>query len=99
VPVVGRIVDAPLCTSEKFGGFIWPLLRIENSRWLCAGDFDTSKAIAEGSGKAEWRQFTILALERSVDIVARPPVTAEWIPGIEWPNLERDWGIVREKAR
>jgi hypothetical protein len=98
-PVVGRIENAPRCESEKFGGFIWPLLHIENPQWLRAGDFDTSNAIAEGSGQAEWQQFTVIALERSVDIIARLPVTAEWVPGREWPDLERDWGIVREKAR
>jgi hypothetical protein len=78
-PVVGRLTDAPHCASDKFSGYIWPLLIVKDSRWLARGDFDTSVAIAAGMNKEPWQQFTVLTLERSIDIIARGEVSAKWV--------------------
>jgi hypothetical protein len=77
-PVVGRLIDPPHCTSDQFSRFVWPLLIVKNSRWLAGGDFDTSVAIAAGMNLAPWQQFTVLTLERSIDIIARGEVDAKW---------------------
>jgi hypothetical protein len=78
-PVVGRLTDPPRCASDKFSQFIWPLLIVKDSRWLSSGDFDTSLAIAAAVSQESWQQFTVVALERSIDIVARGDVSAKWV--------------------
>jgi len=76
--VGGRLVDPPRC-GGKSSQFIWPLLIVKNSRWLVSGDFDTSNFIAEAMKTEPWQQFTFLTLERSIDIIARGEVSANWI--------------------
>jgi hypothetical protein len=78
-PVVGRLVDPPHCANDEFSRCVWPLLIVKNSRWLASGDFDTSVAIAAGMNKEPWQQFTVAALERSIDIIARGEVFAKWV--------------------
>jgi hypothetical protein len=78
-PVVGRLINPPHCTSAKFGHFVWPLLSVKDSQWLASGDFDTSIAIAASMNQEPWQQFTIVTLERSIDIVARGDVSARWV--------------------
>jgi hypothetical protein len=80
-PVVGRLTDPPYCASDKFSGYIWPLLIVKDSRWLASGDFDTSVAIAAAMNKEPWQQFTVLTLERSIDVIARGEVSAKWVAG------------------
>ena len=74
------MIDPPHCASDKFSGFVWPLLIVKNSRWLASGDFDTSVAIAAGTNKEPWQQFTVVTLERSIDIIARGDVSANGLP-------------------
>ena len=52
--------------------------QIENSEWFASGDFATSRPLATDLGETEWSQFTIIAMERGIDIVARGSVTATW---------------------
>jgi hypothetical protein len=58
------------------------LLIVKNSRWLASGDFDTSIFIAECMKMEPWQQFSILTLERSIDIIARGEVSANWIASL-----------------
>lgn len=75
-PMVGRYQDAPRCQGDRY---IWPLLDVKNSEWLASGDFDTSRAIAEALNQAPWAQFSIVTLERSIDVIARGEISADWI--------------------
>jgi hypothetical protein len=81
-PMTGRYVDAPRCLGDRHLGFIWPLLKVENSEWLASGDFDTSRAIEEAMKQIPWAQFSIVTLERSIDILARGAMSADWSPQI-----------------
>jgi hypothetical protein len=81
-PVVGRLTNPPHCEGDKFSGYVWPLLIVKNSRWLASGDFSTSLLIAEGVKSESWRQFSIVTLERSLDIIARGEVAATWIASL-----------------
>ena len=76
-PLVGRLVDPPRCAGDS--RCIWPLLIVKNSRWLASGEFDTSNFIAEEMKRELWQQFTFLTLERSIDVIARGEVSANWI--------------------
>jgi len=78
-PSVGRFVHAPRCNADP--GFIWPLLIVQNSEWLSSGDFAVSCAITESTHKEPWSQYSVISLERSVDILARGVISADWIPG------------------
>jgi hypothetical protein len=77
-PVVGKLIDPPHCASDEFSQFVWPLLIVKNSRWMASGDFDTSVGIAAGMNMEPWQQFTVVTLERSIDIIARGEVSAKW---------------------
>jgi hypothetical protein len=81
-PLVGRLVDPPRCAGDKFSRCIWPLLIVKNSRWLASGEFDTSNFIAEEMKREPWQQFTFLTLERSIDVIARGEVSANWIASL-----------------
>ena len=78
-PVVGRIADPPRCSGQH-STFIWPLLRADKSHWLNSGDFDTSIAITDALKQGAWEQYTVLTLERSIDVLARGEVHATWRP-------------------
>ncbi len=71
-------LEPPYC-SGSFSGYIWPLLEIEQSRWLNSGDFAVSIAIAEAHSQLPWRHYRVLTLERSLDILARGTILSEWI--------------------
>jgi hypothetical protein len=55
---------------------------VKNSRWLASGEFDTSNFIAEEMKREPWQQFTFLTLERSIDVIARGEVSANWIASL-----------------
>lgn len=76
--MVGRLNNPPYCASDEFFPFVWPLLIVENSQWLASGDFDTSMTISDAMNQEPWQQFSILTLERSIDIIARGEISAEW---------------------
>src|ERR1700704_679775 len=76
-PVVGKLIDPPHCASDEFSQFVWRLLIVKNSRWMASGDFDTSVGIAAGMNMEPWQQFTVVTLERSIDIIARGEVSAK----------------------
>jgi hypothetical protein len=78
-PVVGGIIDPPRCTKGRCEGYTWSLLAIENSRWLAGGDFATSLHVASDLGEDQWRQFSVIAIERGIDIIARGEVSATWL--------------------
>jgi hypothetical protein len=80
--VGGRLVDPPHCVGDQVSQYIWPLLIVKNSRWLVSGDFDTSNFFAEAEKREPWQQFTFLTLERSIDIIARGEVSANWIASL-----------------
>ena len=84
-PVVGRLIDPPRCAGDT--RCIWPLLIVSNSRWLTSGDFDTSIFIAECMKTEPWQQFSILTLERSIDIIARGEVSAKWVAAKAFPPV------------
>jgi hypothetical protein len=69
----------PLCASPAFRGYPWPLLTIENSRWIASADFATSRYVAEAFAEEAWQHFRVLTLERHLDVLARGAVAAEWI--------------------
>jgi hypothetical protein len=71
-------LNHPRC-SGAHSGYIWPLLEIEQSRWLNCGDFATSIAIAEATKQLPWRHYRILTLERSLDVLARGAIVGEWV--------------------
>jgi hypothetical protein len=68
--------------GDQVSQYIWPLLIVKNSRWLVSGDFDTSIFFAEAEKRELWQQFTFLTLERSIDIIARGEVSANWIASL-----------------
>ena len=71
-------LEPPRC-SGPYSGYIWPLLEIEQSRWLNSGDFAASIAIADGTSQLPWRHYRVLTLERSLDILARGTILTEWM--------------------
>jgi len=62
-----------------------PLLIVKNSRWLASGDFDTSVAIADSMKAESWQQFTIVTLERGIDVIARGEISAKWVTAKAFP--------------
>ena len=78
-----RIIDLnpPRC-SGRHSGFIWPLLEIEQSRWLSSGNFATSIFIAEGTRQLPWHHYRLITLERSVDVLARGAIAGEWVASV-----------------
>jgi hypothetical protein len=74
----------------------WPLLIVENSDWLASGDFCTSN-FGASQGHESWTQYSVISLERSVDIVARGAITANWTTGPDLlrANLQRPSGTGR----
>jgi hypothetical protein len=79
-PVVGGIADPPKCCEGPCEGFAWPLLTIENSDWLASGDFAVSRHLASDLGQEQWSQFSVITLERGVDIIARGLISTAWLP-------------------
>jgi hypothetical protein len=78
----GLIDDPPRCAGAD-SRFIWPLLKIEHSKWLYGGNFDVSIHIAESLGKEPWQHYRVLTLERSLDIIARGTVHGKWVAAPE----------------
>jgi hypothetical protein len=73
--------SAPRC-SGVHGAYLWPLLEIGGSHWLGSGNFAASIAIAEVCGEEPWRHYRILTLERSLDLLARGPISGRWVSGV-----------------
>jgi hypothetical protein len=69
-------LESPRCADAQW---IWPLLEIEHSRWLSSGNFTASIAIAEATSQLPWRHYRVLTLERSIDVLARGAILAEWV--------------------
>ena len=78
-PAVGRISDPPRCLSGPCAGFTWPLLIVKYSEWLASEDFDVSRAVSSAAGEESWRQFSVVAMQRSIDVIARGAVSATWL--------------------
>jgi hypothetical protein len=69
--------ERPRCADgEEF----WPLVEVRNSEWLAGVEFATSRAAAELEKEEEWRHLHFMTLQRHVDILARGPISAKWIP-------------------
>jgi len=70
--------EPPRCSGAN-QRFIWPLLTLERSRWLDGGQFATSQAVAAALGEEPWRHYRVIALERSLDVIARGAIRADWV--------------------
>jgi hypothetical protein len=70
--------EPPRCIGAN-SQFTWPLLEIEQSRWLNSGAFATSIAMVDASNELPWRHYRVLTLERSVDILARGAIPGKWV--------------------
>ena len=67
----------PRCTS---GRWPWPLVIVENSRWIASDELTVSRDLGNSIFEKPWQHFNVLSLERSVDIIARGAITARWEP-------------------
>lgn len=69
--------EVPACNHPRFHS-AWPLIQVENSPWIASEDFSVSRFFAEADGQGEWNHFRIGSEDRSVDVMARGPVSASW---------------------
>jgi hypothetical protein len=73
---VSQEKDRPRCSGPRFPDDFWPLLLVENSKWIASGDF---LGFGPFALDATYQHFRVLTLDRHVDIIATGAVSAEWI--------------------
>jgi hypothetical protein len=81
----GELATSPRPTcSGRHSREVWPLLEVVNSRWFTGSDLSLSTEIGSSIEKRPWRHFQVLSPERSIDLMGRGLVSAEWVnePGI-----------------
>ncbi len=75
---VPKYVEKPVC-SGLFAGLAWPLRIITHSNWIGGKELSVSRFVAETHNQEAWRHFSILTLQRHLDVAARGAVSGHWI--------------------